>query len=264
MLLENRMQEIKSLFNEGSEKVFTLYLNVDIRDPEQQGDKWKIKLKHFLDELTERAQQSGNHEEKKEAKLVRDKVEDYMNIKAGEFKRGFVLFTTAKEDAWLSMDVNIPVTSEFAWDNQAQLTQLQKLQNNYPYTGILVLQKDQAQLIETELKETLHTDYYQLDLKENDWRLHEGPQGDDRTTGGIKRDEYDDRVQANQERWLKNLAQKVQKKAKDKDWQAFYLAGEKQEVEQMRNYFTRNIDKVVPLNLLGRAPNDIVEEIITD
>src|SRR5699024_3060186 len=121
MLLENRMQAIKSLFNQGSERELTLYLNVYIIDADRHGDKCKIELKHFVDELTERTQQSGNHEEKKEAKLVRDKVEDYMNIKAGEFKRGFVLFTTAKEDAWLSMDVNIPVTSEFAWDNQAQL-----------------------------------------------------------------------------------------------------------------------------------------------
>lgn len=80
---------------------------------------------------------------------------------------------------------------------------MKSLQGNYPYTGILVLQQDKARLIETEIGTIVKEKDFILDLDTDDWREHQGPQGDDFTQGGSKRDEFKERVKANQERWLK-------------------------------------------------------------
>lgn len=264
MLTEKDLNQLDKANSDDTKKILSLYLNVDPRDPEQEGDKWKIKLKKILTQLEEDTKDSDSHEEKNQAKALQEKVENHIYGKANKFKRGLVLFATADGDLWLSIDLNIPVTTESYWNNKAQTDQLTTIQNQYPYTGILILQQDQAQLIETELKEELDSFYYKLDLNTDDWRQHQGPQGDDWTKGGAQRDEYKDRVKANQERWLRSLAQTVQKKAQQLNWKQFYLVGEKGEVEQLRGYFDQKIDKVVPKNLLGRNANNIIEEALDE
>lgn len=260
MRLEERIKKLESTFAGSSEKVFSLYLNVDPRDPEQQGGKWKIRLKKALNTLEESTKNSTSNEGKNQAKAVREKVENFIHGKANEFKRGLILFVTADENLWVSFDLNIPVTSEFHWDDSPHFEQLKSLLKKHPYSGLLILQQDKAQLIETEMGELLNTSYYQLDLETDNWKQHQGSESNDLIRGGSKRDEFNERVKAHQDRWFKNLAEKIQKKAKESNWKQFHLIGEREEVEHLKSYFTRKIDKIVPRNLLGRNANQIIEE----
>ncbi|RIO53902.1 hypothetical protein BUZ85_21425, partial [Mammaliicoccus sciuri] len=98
-------------------------------------------------------------------------------------------------------------------------------------------------------------------LDTDDWREHQGPQGDDFTQGGSKRDEFKERVKANQERWLKNLASTVEINAKRNEWKQIYLAGEKEEIEKLRNLFNRNIDKVITSNILNLNATEIITKV---
>jgi len=59
---------------------------------------------------------------------------------------------------------------------------------------------------------------------------------------------------------LKILRKRYKKKAKESNWKQFHLIGEREEVEHLKSYFTRKIDKIVPRNLLGRNANQIIEE----
>ncbi|WP_259338992.1 VLRF1 family aeRF1-type release factor [Staphylococcus shinii] len=151
--------------------------------------------------------------------------------------------------------------TEFNWGDQPKLDQLKSLQGNYPYTGILVLQQDKARLIETEIGTIINEKDFILDIDTDDWREHQGPQGDDFTQGGSKRDEFKERVKANQERWLKNLASTVEINAKRNGWKQIYLAGEKEEIEKLRTLFNRDIDKVVTSNILNLNATEIINKV---
>src|SRR5699024_706068 len=211
MLLKQQIEELKNKTFDEPQKVYSMYLNTDPRDPEQQNGKWKIKLKKSLQDLAETTKKSDSHEEKNQAKSIIEKVE------------------------------------------QA-----------YPDTGVVVMQHDSVLASETEAGTLLDKTLYTLDLNTDDWREHEGPQGDDLTQGGAKRDEFNERVKANQQRWYKSLASRLEKKGKKHGWKQIYLVGEKDELERIRPYFQKPIDKMVNKNILNWNVSHILAEALED
>lgn len=259
MLLQQELDQLKQ-FNgkQNDQKVFSLYL--DTRP--EQGEKWKIELKNALQDLAKRTKNSNNHEEKNQSKDIIKKVEKRLQDLEPDFKNGVLLFITSYESLWFEQLVNVPIETEFNWGDTPKLDQLKSLTERYPYTGIVVLQQDKARVIETEIGIAIGEYDYTLDLDTNDWRQHQGPQGDDYTQRGAKRDEFKARVKANQERWLKSLTSIVEKTSKKNGWQQLYLAGEKEEVEKLRSMFNVEIDKVTPSNILKSNTTEIIKKVM--
>ncbi|GAA0440901.1 VLRF1 family aeRF1-type release factor [Lentibacillus halophilus] len=264
MLIKDYLKQLKNTTYDEPKKVFTLYLNTDPRDPDQQGDKWKIQLKKALNDLADRTKDSDSHEEKNQAKSIREKVENDVYGKENELKRSLILFATSDEDLWFSEALDVPVTTEYHWDNQPHTEQLQNLVSDYPHSGVLVIQQDRAQLIETEIDMVLDTTYYKLDMNTDEWRQHQGPQGSDWTQGGAKKDEYQERVEAHQQRWFKSLAETIQKKGKQQGWEQLQLVGEKEEIERLKDYFDWEINKMIPRNLLDQNPSQILTDVFAE
>ncbi len=48
MNIAKEMKKLESIYLEKPNRVFTMYLNTDPADPEQQGGEWKIHLKNGL------------------------------------------------------------------------------------------------------------------------------------------------------------------------------------------------------------------------
>lgn len=266
MLLQNRRKELEKISYEEPKNVFSMYLNTDRRDPEQQDGAWKIELKNGLKDLADTTKESNSHEEKNQSKTIRQKVEKevYGRLAEKELFRGYILFATADEDLWFSQALHIPVETEFHWKNEPALDQLKKLEKDYPYTGIIVIQQDEVVVLETEMGTLVDQSHYTLDMNTNDWRQHQGPQGDDITQGGSKKDEFKSRVKEHQQRWFKALVAKMEQKAGQRDWEQIYLVGEKDEVEPLKSYFNKKIDKTVPRNLLNWNANNILSEVLDE
>lgn len=199
MLLKDQIKELKNIKYDDPKKVFTMYLNTDRSSPEQQKGEWKIHLKNALKDLAESTKDSDSHEEKNQSKTIREKVEKEVYGKERELLRGLILFATADEDLWFSKALHVPVETEFHWEQEPYLNQLKRLEQAYPYTGIVVIQQDEAVVLETEIGALFDQTHYTLDMSTDDWREHQGPQGDDLTQGGSKKDEYNERVEANQQ-----------------------------------------------------------------
>lgn len=264
MLLQEQIKQLKNIHYEDPKKVFSMYLNTDRRSPEQQKGEWKIHLKNALKDLADATKDSDSHEEKNQSKTIREKVEKEVYGKERELLRGLILFATADEDLWFSEALHIPVETEFHWTNAPDLGQLKKLEEVYPYTGIVVLQQNNALVIETEVGTVLEQTDYTLDMNTDQWTQHQGPQGDDRTQGGAKQDEYSEHVAALQQRWFKSLVSTIEKKAKDKGWQQIYLVGSKDEIDPLQSYFNKKIDKTIPRNLLNWDADKILDEVLDD
>lgn len=264
MLFKDEIKQLKNTHYKDPKKVFTLYLNTDRSDPEEQNGAWKIELKNILKDLADSTKHSDSHEEKNQSKIIREKMEKEVYGKEAEFKRGLVLFATADENLWFSKALHIPVKTEYHWGNGPVLNQLESLEQSYPYTGVVVIQQNEALLLETEMGSLIEQTHYTLDMDTDDWREHQGPQGDDITRGGSKRDEYKERVKAHQQRWFKSLVLTIEKKAQDKGWKQIYLVGEKDEIEPLQPYFSKKIDKTIPRNLLNQGADKIVAEVLDD
>lgn len=262
MRLKDEINELKKVKVEDPKKIFTMYLNTDRSSPDQQKGEWKIHLKNGLKGLADATKESDSHEEKNQSKTIRVKVEKEVYEKERELLRGLVLIATADEEVWFEKTLQIPVKTEFHWEDHPVLDQLEMLERDYPYTGIVVIQKDEAAILETEMGMLVDQSHYTLDMNTDDWRQHQGPQGDDLTVGGAKRDEYNERVKANQQRWFKSLVSTVEKKAGQNNWEQLYLVGEKDEVEPLKEYFNTTIDKTIPRNLLNRDADKILAEIL--
>lgn len=258
MLLKDKIKELKNIDYKDSKKVFTMYLNTDPRSPDQQKGEWKIRLKNALKDLADSTKNSHSHEEKQQAKIIRQKVEKEIFDKQHKLLRSHILFATAEEDLWFSEPLNIPVETEFHWENKPDLKQLENLEQSYPYTGIIVVQQNEVAVLETEIGRLVDQTYYTLDMSTEDWREHQGSEKDVFSQGGARKDEIDNHVKANQQRWFNNLIPKLEKKAKDKNWKQIYLVGEKDEITPLKPYFNKNIDKTIPRNLLNWDTNEIL------
>lgn len=264
MLLKDQIKQLKKIEYQDPKKVFTMYLNTDPKSSEQQKGEWKIHLKNALKDLADATKDSDSHEEKNQSKTIREKVEKEVYGKEPELLRSMILFATADEELWFSKTLHIPVETEFHWENKPVLDQLESLEESYPYTGIIVIQQDEALVLETEIGTLMDQTHYTLDMNTDDWREHQGPQGDDLTQGGSKKDEFKDRVKANQQRWFKSLVSTLEKKAKDKGWEQIYLVGEKDEIDPLQPYFNKTINKTIPRNIFNWDADKILDAALKE
>lgn len=266
MLLSNRIEELKNVNIDQSQKVFSMYLNTDRKRMDQQKGEWKIHLKNGLKRLKEYIENSDDRNEIRQIHTIKEKVEREIHENQTDLLRSVVLFATADDTIWFADYLQVPVETAFYWEDEPVLDPLQSLENKYPYMGIVVLQQDEAAVLETEtgtLKDRFH---YTLDLNTNDWRQHQGPQDMKQRglsmAGGSQKDEFKERFKAHQQRWYKSLVSKVEQKAGKKNWEQIYLVGEKEEVEALKKYFNKEIDKVIPRNILNRDTDTILTEVL--
>ncbi|HET7580025.1 MAG TPA: VLRF1 family aeRF1-type release factor [Bacillales bacterium] len=262
MTLNKQLDELKNKEFQAPKKVLSLYLNTDLSQQSQQEGEWKIRLKNGLKRIQEYVENSGDKEELKQFKSTRKAVENKIYENEKSLSRSIVIFATADEEIWVAEKLPVPVETEFYWESSPVTTQFQSLKKDYPFMAVVLIQKNEAAVLETEWGILMDKSRYTLDLNTNDWREHQGPQGDDLTRGGSKKDEFDDRLEANRNRWFKQLVSKIEKKAGNRNWEKLFLVGEKDEVENLKSHFSKTIDKTIPRNLLNRKDQDILSEVL--
>src|SRR5699024_1145631 len=142
MSFQHYVQELRSIHQSGANKVFSMYLNTDPSDPEQQGGKWKIQFKNGLRNFKAYLKEDNNHEELRNFKSIEQKVEKYVSDYEQHLLKGIIIFATADDEVWIAERLQVRLTTEFFWDATPQLQQLEQLIENYPRTGIILVQQN--------------------------------------------------------------------------------------------------------------------------
>src|SRR5699024_8362776 len=78
MTFHSQVKELKAIKKEGANKVFSMYLNTDPSDPDQQGGKWKIQFKNGLRNFETYLKEGDNQEEIRNFKKIKKKVKKYL------------------------------------------------------------------------------------------------------------------------------------------------------------------------------------------
>ncbi|MTW84733.1 hypothetical protein F3157_03545 [Virgibacillus dakarensis] len=265
MELREEIRKLENVRKDSTNKVFTMYLNTDPSDPEQQGGEWKIHLKNGLRNFEQYLAEDDDKEELKYFQLVQQKVEKYVRVNEQNFRKGIILFATADETVWFAIRVQLRLKTEFFWENAPVIEQFKQLYASFPKSGVILVQQDQVKVVEAEIGDILDTAYYELDIETDHWRQFTGPHKADASMGkgskSLKQDEFQDRYEANKQRWYKSIAPKLDKRAKDKGWEEIYIIGESDASQEIRAQMNKPVDKVIQKNMLEHEESKVLEEV---
>ncbi len=267
MDINKEIQKLEHVHLEKPQKVFTMYLNTDPSDPDQQGGEWKIHLKNGLNNFESYLQEEDDSDEKRNYWAVKEKVQQYIEENEQHFAKSVVIIASGDETVWFAERFQMPVKTEFYWEETPKLDQLKEMQQEFPKTGIVLTQKNQIKVIDAELGRLNDTQLFELDLDTEDWRQHQGPHQAQPSmgTGGAKsskQDEFKERFEANRYRWYKSVAPKLDKLAKEYGWEQFYLVGDKEELKDLQDNMNKEAKDMVNKNLLDHEEMHVINEVV--
>ncbi|WP_027964361.1 VLRF1 family aeRF1-type release factor [Halalkalibacillus halophilus] len=267
MDLNKEIKRLEAVYAESPDRVFTMYLDTDPASPDNQGGEWKIHLKNGLNNFESYLQEDGDSDEKRNYWKIKEYVENYVEEHQKDFKKSLVIIASSDEQIWFAEKFQMPVESKFYWEEQPQLDQLKEMQNNFPQTGLILTQKNEIKVIDAALGNVNDIQHYELDLDTEDWRLHQGPHRADASMGSggqktSKKEQFEQRVEANRYRWYKSLAPKLDKLAKDYGWERIYFVGNKEELDDLEANMNKTADHFVNKNLLDHEEMKVLEEVV--
>lgn len=267
MNIHKELEKLEKVYKEKPQRVLSMYLNTDRSDSDQQGGEWKLHLKNGLEGFENYLQKDGNSEEKRNYWAVKEMVEQYMHENEQDLAKSVVIFATGDQSVWFANKFQIPVKTEFNWDETPKLDQIMQMAKQFPETGIILTQKDKIKILDTEFGILKDTKFYQLDLNTEDWREQTGPHRAQPSMGSggknTRVEQYEARSNANRYRWYKSIASTLDKIAKDKGWEKIVIVGDKEEAEILSNNMTKEITKVVPKNMLEHEEMKVINEAVS-
>jgi hypothetical protein len=265
MSFQKTMKKLENLSLQKPDKLLTVYLNTDRSDHDQQGGEWKIALKNGFNRLEQYLESAP--EEQERLQTIRPKVEEYILSQERELPRSFIIFASADSGIWETFEVQVPVETNFYWEEKPNLEQLKALHDQYPYTGLVLLQQNQIKIITSAFGQLQTTEFMEFDLDTEDWRRNEGPHHADVSMGSgggkaSQQDEYDERLKANQQRWWKSLGSILDKKAADENWEKIVLVGDKEEAAVLSENMNKDVHDTIQKNLLNENEHKVIEKLL--
>ncbi|WP_044022359.1 VLRF1 family aeRF1-type release factor [Bacillus sp. SG-1] len=267
MNIRHTLNKLENLHLQKPDKLLTMYLNTDRRDPDQQGGKWKIALKNGFNSFEEYLEIS-NEEERKRFHSIREKVESHVASLERDLPRSIVVFASKDSGIWETLELQVPVQTNFYWEEFAVVDQLKEIHSQHPLTGVILVQQNQVKLIETALGQVEDTEMYHFDLDTEEWRRHAGPQPADINIGGNggsanQDDHYKERIEAHQKRWYKSLGNKLDREAAGRKWEKIIVVGDKGAGHLLSENMNKEVDDVLQKNLLNQKEEKVLEEVFS-
>lgn len=265
MDINKEIKRLESIYLEKPEGVFSMYLNTDPADPDQQGGEWRIHLKNSLQQFEKYLKEDGNSEEIDNFNKVRKKVRDFFGEHETNLQKSVIIFATPDESIWFAEILQVPVETEIHWEKIARVDQLIELNQKHPKSGVIMTQREAIKIIETELGSQLDSYSYELDLDTEDWKKHVGPHRAQTTVGSggksLKRERYDKRFEANRYRWYKKIGGKLDKLAKDNGWEYIYMIGNQDETKDLSSTMNKPIDRFIDKNMHDKNEENVFKLI---
>lgn len=263
--LIEHLKELETIGRNNSGKVFTMYLNTDPADPDQQGGKWKIMLKNGLHNFERYLQTDDDKEELKQFQEIKKKVEKYVSDNEQSLHKSIIIIASADGEEWYADKFHIRVKSDFYWQEEPELTQLHQLTEDYPKAGIILVQHNVIKVLESSLNVVQSTQQFELDLDTDDWKEKVGPRKGFHSSGlgshNAQIDNFKARFNANKTRWYHTVAGKLDKKAKDGQWEKIYVIGESDVASELTKAMQKEADQIIHKNLLAQNEMKIMEAI---
>ncbi|MDE0562805.1 VLRF1 family aeRF1-type release factor [Exiguobacterium sp. B2(2022)] len=252
MALSTELGKIKKLHNEEA-GVLSLYLSTK---PSER-NKWEIHLKNELRRLEQEVEASGDDAKVKGFKEVRERAE--REIKQNEHKllRSIVLFAEANNGLFELHFLQLDVDNESHYGDKPNLEQIEKLDAEFPNTGILLPQMDAITVYDTRLGEVEDVTVYELDLNSDEWRRYQGRGSRGNAASSSQVDQYDSRKEKQIQRFYREIAGEIHSLRKRHGWNEMVIIGQERSASLLKDELNIEVERVVHRNL-GNAEEEEV------
>ncbi|MGY4714849.1 VLRF1 family aeRF1-type release factor [Bacillus amyloliquefaciens] len=259
MAIDSLIGKLKYVMTESPDKMLSLYVNTDMRNPDQQGGEWKIALKTGFRRLKEYLSVSDPEEEKSLVRIM-ERVYQYIDGLGKEMPRSLVFFASGEGGIWETIELQVPVETRFYWEETAVLDQLELLREQFPSTAFILTQQNEVKIIETVLGKIEGVEHYQYDVINESWK----PQDVSGSSASMDEDAAKAHVEENENRLYKRLASNLDQKAASHQWERLVIAGDKETADILDQHMNKPIDRIIPKNLLNENQHKVIEELLKE
>ncbi len=192
---------------------------------------WPIAIRNELRALRQRVKEAGPHEHWVALSERVEKLEPELErlLDASRYGRGRALFATVADDRTETVAIQIPFQDRVVFDRSAYVRPLVAVYDEGRPAGIAVVHNRGARLLEWRVGEAEELFHEPFTIGGRDWREHTGPapaQPLDTRPGGHRRDRYEERVDENRNRFLREQARVVADTANRRRWDRLVVAGD--------------------------------------
>lgn len=192
---------------------------------------WPIAIRNELRDLRKRARDERSHEEWDALEERIDALDRDLDrlFDFSEHGRGRVLFAAVSSDDIWTVSVQVPFRDRVILDRNAYVRPLIAAYDEGRPAGIAVVHKGGVRLLEWRLGEAEELTKDEFTIGDRDWRKKSGPapaQPQDTRHGGMKRDNFDHRVDENRLRFLRDRARDIAEIANSRGWDRLVVAGD--------------------------------------
>lgn len=246
--------------------VLSAYLAVDARRGEGRDSGWRLRFRAAARDLVDHA--TDRTEAQALVRLVSWVERQLDSLATADVRRGIALFATERPRHLELFTLSRPVDDRVVWADAADLGPLERLAEDYPTTGIVLIDDRSARLITVRLGEADDEQSFLFDLDSSDWRRMEGPApGALRASGTTQADRYARRVQASESRWLRGLGPTIQAMSRDARWARVVLVsppGFQLEVGDLGRWAGVPVHGHLHRGWAGRSAGNIAEELVDE
>ncbi|TMW70617.1 VLRF1 family aeRF1-type release factor [Alteribacter natronophilus] len=262
MALAKELETLKDYKCPEGKCVLSVYLNTDRSNQDQQKGEWKIRLKNGLRKLEEYLEASTNDEPLKNYRKIKDKVEKEIHGNQTNLQKSVVIFASEERDLWSVHYLQLPVETQFHWENSPVTDQLEKLQEEYPTSGIVLTNMDEIRIIDTSLGEVNDTRTYTFDPEAEKWTFKDGMGATNFIQSGASHvDKFQQRFEENMQRFYKDIAGNIEQMNRDRKWKTVYLVGEPEMTRTLESQLRVNVGKSVHKNMANAKPSQVLANV---
>jgi hypothetical protein len=213
--------------------ILSVYVEVD---PADRSHGWRIALR---DRLRELAGWTSPHESRRafEAAAARalERFPEEGAPPDGRGHAGFIEVAEKPTEVWRSMQMAPHHTEAVHWP-QAYLRPLVLLFAEAPYVGVVLASAERIRLLDWSLGTLRQLDDWEITLWSRDWRERKAERsrpGQWEATSASGRDQFNQRLEANRQRFLREAGHRVGTELARRGWQFAVVFGPKAHVEQL-------------------------------
>lgn len=241
-------------------KVLTVYLNTESERSQQAP--FKIRLKNGLNRFMEYARAEGAVEESKQLSQLQTLLEKTVEEHRGDLKKGLVMIACPAEGILFLEKLQISVPNAFYWQEEPVLDELNVIFNEHPAAGIILVGSESVTVLDTLLGTIKREWNYEWDTSTEDWRQYQGTSSSNREASrATHKDQFDKRVDANRQRWMKRLGPILERHKQRNSWEEIVLAGESGLTAELAKELNGRKPRILSKNLNGMTNNQVLQEV---
>lgn len=211
--------------------VLSIYVGITPERAAEPTPGWPIDVKNQLRDLRQRVKDEEPHANWVALSERIDALNGDLErlLDASEHGRGRALFAPVSEDRTETVAIQLPFRDRVIFDVSPYVRPLVAALDEGRPAGIAVVHKRGVRVLEWRLGEAEELSEDEFTIGGRDWRKKSGPapaQPLDTRPGGQKRDEFEERVDHNRLRFIREAARAVADLANSRPWDRLVVAGD--------------------------------------